>query len=217
MHIQQNIRVLRSELFAMFRLSQRALDYSIKAYQLGSPELCRHVGQDNEEVRNLHYCIVERARTLSASGLLVDSDLHFISSALRICRALHITYAAAIGIAQKTMLNLEGERTTVSPTIEEMGHLVNGLMRLCIVALFNEQIQHAKTVLQNDGTAQWFDLAISRSYERPIQRTDAHTKFELALRKNLDQVARQTYEIADAITFWLDRKCSIDVPCESAA
>jgi phosphate uptake regulator len=217
MHIQQNIRVLRSELFAMFRLSQRALDYSIKAYQLGSPEFCRHVGQADEEVYKLQGRITDRARTLLASGLLFKPDSHFVSSALRICSALHITYDAATVIAQKTMLNLEGERITASPAIEEMGHLVNRLMRLCVVALFNEQIEHAKMVLQTDATGQWFDLAVSRSYERPIQRTDAHTTFEVALHKNLDQIAMQVYEIADAITFWLDRKCSIAVTCESAA
>jgi hypothetical protein len=115
------------------------------------------------------------------------------------------------------MLNLEGGRTAVSPAIEEMGHLVNRLMRLCIVALFNEQIQHAKTVLHNDGTGAMLALAAYQSHERPIQRTDAHSKFELVIHENLDQIATQAYEIADAITFWLDRKCSIAVACESAA
>jgi phosphate uptake regulator len=217
MHIQQHIRILRSELFAMFRLSQRALDYSIKAYQLGSPEFCRHVGQADEEVYKLQSRIAHRAHTLLASGLLFESDSHFVSSALRICSALHITYDAATVIAQKTMLNLEGERITASPAIEEMGHLVNRLMRLCIIALFNEQIQHARMVLQTDATGQWSDLSLSRPHERPIQRTDAHSRFELVIHENLDQIATQAYEIADAITFWLDRKCSIAVTCESAA
>ena len=40
MNIQYDIQILRSKLIAMTRLTQRTVDYSIKAMQLGRPELC---------------------------------------------------------------------------------------------------------------------------------------------------------------------------------
>jgi phosphate uptake regulator len=216
-NIQQQIHVLRSELLVMARLTQRAVDYSIKAYQLGRPEFCRHASNTDDEVHKLQRCIADRGHVLLSAGLPVDSDSRFVSSALRICSALHITYAAATGVAQNTMLSLKGEGIAVSPVIEEMGQLVNCLVRLCIVALFNKQIQSAKTVLQNDGTGQWFDLAVYQLCGGPIQRTNAQASIELAIHKSLDQIAEQAHEIADAITFWLDGNDCIGVTCERAA
>jgi len=216
-NIQQHLHVLRSELLAMARLTQRAVDYSIKAYQLGRIEFCQHASNTDDEVHKLQRCIADRGHVLLSSGLPVDSHSRFVSSSLRICSALHITYAAATGIAQDTMLSLKGERIAVSPAIEEMGQLVNCLVRLCIVALFNKQIQPAKTVLQSDGTGQWFDLAVYQWYRGPIQRTNAQVRLELAIHKSLDQIAEQTHEIADAITFWLDGNHYIGVTRESAA
>jgi phosphate transport system protein len=216
-NIQQHIHVLRSELLAMARLTQRAVDYSIKAYQLGRPEFCRHASNTDDEVHKLRRCIADRGHVLLSSGLPVDSNSRFVSSSLRICSALHIMYAAATGIAQDTMLSLKGERIAVSPAIEEMGQLVNCLVRLCIVALFNKQIQPAKTVIQNDGTGQWFDLAVYQLCGGPIQRTNAQARFELAIHKRLDQIAEQAHEIADAITFWLDGNDYIGVTWERGA
>jgi phosphate uptake regulator len=215
-NIQQHIHVLRSELLAMARLTHRAVDYSIKAYQLGRPEFCRHASNSDDEAHKLHCSIADRGHVLLSSALPVDSDSRFVSSALRICSALHITYAAATGIAQDTMLSLKRERIAVSPAIEEMGQLVNCLVRLCIIALFNRQIKPAKTVLQIDGTGQWFDLAVYQSCRGPIQRTNAQARFELAIHKSLDQIAEQAHEIADAITFWLDGNDYIGVTCERA-
>jgi phosphate uptake regulator len=216
-NIQQHLHVLRSELLAMARLTQRAVDYSIKAYQLGEPEFCRHASNTDEEVHKFQRGVADRGDVLLSLGLLVDSDSRFVSSALRICSALQITYSAASGIAHDTMLSLKGERVAVSPEIEEMGKLVNCLVRLCIVALFNKEIQPAKTVLQCDGTGQWVDLAVYQLCRGPIQRSNAQARFELAIHKNLDQIAEQTHEIADAITFWLDENHYIGVTCESAA
>jgi phosphate uptake regulator len=213
---QQHVHVLRSELLAMARLTQRAVDYSIKAYQLGKPEFCQHASNTDDEVHRLQRCIADRGHVLLSSGLPVDSNSRFVSSSLRICSALHIMYAAATGIAQDTMLSLKGERIAVSPAIEEMGQLVNCLVRLCIVALFNKQIQPAKTVLQSDGTGQWFDVAVYQLCRGPIQRTNAQVRFELAIHKSLDQIAEQTHEIADAITFWLDGNHYIGVTREVA-
>jgi hypothetical protein len=53
-NIQQHIHVLRSELLAMARLTQRAVDYSIRAYQLGRPEFCRHASNTDDEVQITH-------------------------------------------------------------------------------------------------------------------------------------------------------------------
>jgi hypothetical protein len=76
---------------------------------------------------------------------------------------------------------------------------------------------HRRSVIQNDGTGQWFDLAVYQLCGGPIQRTNAQARFELAIHKRLDQIAEQAHEIADAITFWLDGNDYIGVTWERGA
>jgi phosphate uptake regulator len=84
-------------------MSQRAIDYSIKAYELRRPEFCRHVLSPEHEFAELHRGLEDRCRNLLVAGLPVDSDSRFLWSALRICSALCITHAAAAEIAQTVM------------------------------------------------------------------------------------------------------------------
>ena len=59
---------LRSQLLAMLRLTQRAVDYSIKAYELGKPEFCQHVSANGPQVRTLQRSIANRSRALLAAA-----------------------------------------------------------------------------------------------------------------------------------------------------
>jgi phosphate uptake regulator len=110
MEIEQHIQVLRAQLLEMSKLSQRAVDYSIKAYELGCPEFCQHVRYTEHELRDIHFCLADRCRKLLMAGLPADSDSHFVWSALRICSTLQATYIAAAEIAQNTMLFLRAAR-----------------------------------------------------------------------------------------------------------
>src|SRR6187402_1460643 len=133
MHIQEYLHDLRSELLTMIRASHKALDYSTKGYQLGSLEFCRYARHAEDEVRRLDFSIADRAHTLLHTGQLFDADLQFVSFALRMGKALHITYSVAVQMAETTMLCLERGRTAAYQETQSMGQEVNRLLRLCIV------------------------------------------------------------------------------------
>lgn len=206
MYAKQHIQVLRSQLLEMSSWSQRAVDCSVKAYELGSREFCLQVLNTGLEVSELHRCITFRCRKLLVAETPVDSDLYFAWSALRICSALRTTYSATVEIAQNTLLFLENGRIPESPTLWEMGRLVNRLTRLCTVALFREEIQHARTVLQDEGVGLWFELAAYHSSSCTVLRMGRQVAFESAITKSFVQIAEQAHEMADAITFWLEEK-----------
>jgi phosphate uptake regulator len=65
MKLYQPISVLRVQLLQMSRLSQRALDYSIKGYQLGSLEFSRSVLSNERELEQHHHQIKEICRKLA--------------------------------------------------------------------------------------------------------------------------------------------------------
>jgi phosphate uptake regulator len=207
---QKRIQDLRLHLLDMSKLSQRAVDYAIKGYKLGSPEFCRYVRRGDRELRELHRRITEICRQLSMKelALLEGPDLasvaRFPVSALRISNALQATCTAAAEIAHHTMLLLEDVRRPGAAALEKVCYLINRFMCLCIVALFKKNGQHAEAVLLNHDLPRLFEQASHDLRNDLTRQTAIPAALELAIANSLKQIARQTYEIAEAIVFWLD-------------
>jgi hypothetical protein len=212
MRDHQYILVSRSHLLRMTRLAQRAVDYSIKAYELGSYELCHMVRNTEEELRKLQLSIGDRGRLLRAEGRPVDTTSTAASCTLRVYSGLQVTYSAAAEIAQNTAFLIESGRKTQPPSKMVTANFVNGLVRLYTVALFSEEIQHARMILQINEGHRRFDLG-----EELIYRNDASARFELAITHCLAQIAEQAREIADTITQRLNGKDCAGAPGERAA
>jgi len=203
MTIHYDIQILRSKLIAMTRLTQRTVDYSIKAMQLGRPELCRVVQNSRDEMKAVHCWIATHGRKLleaHASG----SDSRFACAALRIATALEIAYNAAVEIAEQSQTRFAGGWVPVSAELEHAGQFVNSLLRLCVLSLLNRDIRHAREVLHNAGTGQSLDLAVYLTHRQWTQRATAQARFELDIIRSLDAIAGQTREFADSIILWLE-------------
>src|SRR5882757_10611596 len=140
MNSQQHIHILRVQLLAMSRLSQRALDYAVKGYALRNLDFARHVSAANSELDEHHRRIKDLSRELMNGGISKPSDSRFAFAAASINTALHVTYTAAAEIAQDSLRLLESSGIHGCAALEKMGQLVNGSMRLCIVALFDQDV-----------------------------------------------------------------------------
>jgi hypothetical protein len=209
--------VSRSHLLRMTRLAQRAVDYSIKAYELGSYELCQIVRNTEDELRTLQLNIGDRGRLLREEGRRVDTESTAASCALRVYSGLQVTYFAAAEMAQSTALLLENGRKMQSPSKMMTTNFVNGLVRLYTVALFDQEIQHARMILQvNEGRPR-LDLQLDLRGEELIYRNDVTARIELAIIHCLAQIAGQAREIADTIVQWFDSKDCVRAPNGRAA
>jgi hypothetical protein len=93
------------------------------------------------------------------------------------CGALHATCTAAFEIARNTTLVLESSQVQESLALEQLALLVNRLVRLFTVALFNEDVRHAKTVLQNQRVGRWLELIVSNAHSHARQGIEAQTTF----------------------------------------
>jgi hypothetical protein len=209
--------ISRSHLLSMTRLAQRAVDYSIKAYEFGSFETCHIVGNTQDELRRLQLNIGDRGRFLRAEGRPVDTESTAASCALRVYSALQVTYFAATEIAQNTLLLLKSGRKTKSPSKMETANFVNGLVRLYTVALFKEETQHARMILPANEGHRRFGLPLDLWEDALIHRVSANAKFELAITHCLAQIAEQAHEIADTIMLWLHGRDYFSEPSERAA
>jgi len=202
MKLYQPINVLRVQLVEMSRLSQRALDYSIKGYQLGSPEFSRSVVSTEQELEQHHQRIKDICRKLAARKVTDSADCRFVLIALRLSSALRTTSRAAVQIAQDTPSSFEGSRMPRHAALCNLGDLVNSLVRLCIVALFKQEARYAETVLQSQAVWRRCEFVFANVHESDYQSSDEDT-FEPAIARSLGTVARQAHDMADAILFWL--------------
>jgi hypothetical protein len=92
-----------------------------------------------------------------------------------------------------------------------MGQLVNGSMRLCVVALFDKNAAHAKTVLRRQEAVRLRELTSIALHPHIDRWAGAQGDFERSVIRNLGEVAKQAHEIADAILFWLEGKSCVAV------
>jgi hypothetical protein len=174
MEIQRQSDLSRSHLLRMAMLSQRAVDNSIKAHDLGACEIHRLFWKYDQEWRNLQCSIGDRGRRLLASGVPVDADSTIADSALRIYSALYVMYTAASEIAHIGSLMVECEQTTISRRLGEIARFINSQVRLCTVALFKKEVQRARTILHDDRGWRWCELALCRTRHLLMQNPGAH-------------------------------------------
>jgi phosphate uptake regulator len=203
MNSHQYIQVMRLHLFDMARICQRGVDYSIKAYQLGKSEWCLNVQSDAYEINTLHREIIEIGRDLMLMEISEESAIRFLLSADRICNALHAVHGSAVEIAANSVRMVENCRRVGCKVLISMGDFVNSLLRLCVVAMFEEGIEHAETALQSGGVEHQFAMMFFDWYRALDQGERTQAGYEVALTKHLSQIARQMHEVAEAILFWL--------------
>ena len=96
-------------------LSQRAVDYAIKAYELQNIEICHLVQGTEHEVRELEMRIGDRGRALKAAGEHMDAHSPSACYSLRMYSALRVICMAAAEIAQNTRLILHSGRVAPRP------------------------------------------------------------------------------------------------------
>jgi hypothetical protein len=207
MNSQRQVRLLRFHLLANAKMTQRALDYSIKGYSLRSLEFARHIASADHDGEQHSYHIKELCRELMSGGSASASDAHFAFAALSIGNALHGAQSAAVGIAQDTVRLLESTGIQPCAALDAAGRHVNAAMRIAVIALFASNVSHAHAVLRQKPWVQLRQLNSVAMHPHIDRWSGAQGDFERSVIRNLGEVAKQTHEMADAILFWLDADC----------
>jgi phosphate uptake regulator len=202
MNTQQNIQILRGQLLAMARLSQRALDESVKGYELRNLDFARHVDKAENDLQEHYRRIKDLRRQIMNCGDTNASDSRFTSAASSIATAFHVTYSAAKEIAQSTIHRLESSGIENCAPLEQLAQGVNRSMRLCVIALFNEDARLARTALRSqEHSVQLYELGVS-----DFSSVGPQNDFERTVIRELGAIAEQIQEIADALLSWLEGK-----------
>jgi len=204
MNTQEYSQILRLHLLDMARVIQRAVDYAIKAYKLGNPDFCAIVRANAFDIDVPHREITELVRALLAMELPGESNLRYILASERIANAMRVVHSQAVEIAANSLRIVDNGGGLGCAELATMGDLVNRLVRLSVVALFNEDVEHAELVQHFSGAGRRFESTFYDWYRTIDHNARAQAEFERAITKHLGHIALQTHEVAEAIVFWLE-------------
>jgi hypothetical protein len=153
-----SIRKLNNQLGEMLRISQRSVDYATKAYASGRAEFAQQAQHERQELDKVVHKIFA-----STAGSYEDKEADDTQMSYReVVRSISLALLTTCRYAHEVSLHAAAlTRNGVfqrSHDVLRMGERVNGLMRLCIVAVMNKDPEHAKTVLRNIDNCN-FDFA----------------------------------------------------------
>jgi hypothetical protein len=176
-------------------MSQKCVDYSIKALQCGKCDFSTTIVDTTFEMGSLHHDVKEIARDLMLTRLWSESDIRFVSTSVRISDALRAIHKEAFEIS----LLLQNEREIDCADLTTTGDLANRLMRLCTVAIFEEEVAHAEAVLRAEGAR------LASVWHRQFDRIPpSKAVCVLPIAERLDELILQMREMARAIVFWIE-------------
>ena len=113
-------------------------------------------------------------------------------------------FTAATEIAQNITIIAALSPKTIFPQTVETGNIVNSLVRLCSVALFDQKNVACKTSSSCRRRPKKIRSWLHRARLDLFRRSDTHCRCELAIANCIGQIAEQVYETAEGIIAWLE-------------
>jgi phosphate uptake regulator len=190
MNTHEYAQLLRLHLLHIARVTQRDID-------------CTIVRECTYDIDVPHRKVTELVRDLLATELPSEANLRYILASERIANAMRIVHSQAVEISANSMRIVNNGGGLGCPKLATMGDLVNRLVRMSVVALFEEDVEHAKLVQRCSSVGRQFESTFYDWYRTIDHNTRAQAEFERAITKHLGHIALQTSEVAGAIVFWL--------------
>ena len=193
-------QVLRSHLLNLLRVSQRMIDCCMKGYETGNMEFFAPILIPSQNLAELHQIIPELTHELKTTVLLDDAQVRFVQASEAICAALAPAHNHSLEIARETYIlcksGLSGRSTSLVRRCEE----VNSWARLCTIAAFEQNVEHATAVLKSQRNT-WLSLRPTHQRSGDDQSLCPH---EFAIARAVDDLGALFRAVAESILFWLD-------------
>jgi hypothetical protein len=144
---ERSIRRTRFDVLEMLGIVLRAVDYSTKAYAFGFVDFARYALNEREQLAYISKAII------ATSQRLYKKDIHtpqisFGHSARAISVALFSTGQHAYNISSHAIELSRQGRYQRSAALIQGGQHITEFLRLCIVAIMEQNVEHVETVLR---------------------------------------------------------------------
>lgn len=211
----QSIRKLNNQLSEMLRISQRSVDYATKAYASGRAEFARQAQRERQELDNvMQEILASTAGSYQAEGP-DDTQMPYRGVVRTISLALLTTCQYAYEVSLHAAALTRDGVLQRSHELLRMGERVNGLMKLCIVAVMNKDPEHAKTILRSIDHCK-YDLAGKMRKERATGSLVLPGHFqERVIANSFQRMLENVRTIASAVSSYCNSLKRLSVPGQS--
>jgi len=211
MDANQELKFLRLQLLDMTRATQRVVDCSTKVHGPGGADFFAAARTATFEIDMLCREIKELTGSLPLTDLPDETEVHFVLSTTCICDVLRNIRLHAIEIATDSMRLLKDGWKPEYANLVRIGEAVNCQMRLCVVALFEQEVRHADTVLHSHTVGNLFAAAFGDRYLTLDSRAGTDRSCELSITRHLSQMAKEISKLSYAIALCLEGTDSVKV------
>jgi hypothetical protein len=194
-------QVLRSHMLNLLRLSQRTIDCCMKGCETGNMEFFAPILIPSQNLDELHQIISVLTHELKTTVLLDDAQVRFVQASEAICAALAAAYNHLLEIARETYILCKSGLPARSTSLVRRCEEVNGWARLCTIAAFEQNVEHATAVLKSQRNT-WLSLRPTHPRSGDDQSLCSH---EFAIARAVDDIGGLFRAVAESIVFWLDQ------------
>ena len=173
----------------------------MKGYETGNMEFFAPILIPSQKLDQLHQIISELTHQLKTTVLLDDAQVRFVQASEAICAALAAAYNHSLEIARETYILCKSGPSGRSTFLVRRCEEVNGWARLCTIAAFEQNIEHATAVLKSQRNT-WLSLRPTHPRRGDDQSLCSQ---EFAIARAVDDIGAQFRPVAESIVFWLDQ------------
>jgi hypothetical protein len=132
----------------MLRISQRAVDYAMKAYESGRYEYAKHARSGSDRLDYLSHKLLIATSNCREAQKPDGTKLAIKEAVCKIAMELFFTCRHAYDVALRAAEFPACDLYKPSIELVTMGLRVNSAMRLCVVALMKKRVEHAEQALR---------------------------------------------------------------------
>lgn len=206
-HFQKEIEELKSNLIRMASLVDGQVEQAFKALETGDVNICHGIKAKDSEIDAYDNLIQAECENILALFQPVAIDLRFVISALMINNQLERCGDIAINICQRVRKTGEYHDLIVESNILEMGKQAKVMIKNAIDSFINNNVELAKTVLQNDEKVDEYNKQIFKFLVSKMQNDNKLIEpcsHLIVLTRNIERLADHATNISENLVFYIE-------------
>jgi phosphate transport system protein len=218
-HYEKELSEIREGILYLGALVEKAIEQAIKALVERDTEIARRVICDDSIIDQRDIEIEEKCIRILALRQPTARDLRFITTAIKINGHLERIGDMAANIAEKAIILSEEPPMKPYIDIPRMAEIAQGMIKMSLDALVNEDTNLAQQVRMEDETIDSLNEQVFRellTFMMEDPRKIHRALIIMQISKSLERIADHAEGIADMIVYMVTGKIVRHAPiCEN--
>lgn len=206
-HMQREIDKLKSKILSVGARVETAIAKAITALKADDADLARSVIEEDGRIDELEVDVEEECLKILALYQPVATDLRFVIAVLKINNDLERMGDLATHIAKRATFLAANGKPSVRIDFSEMAAKAQSMVKRCLDALVNSDVELAKQICIDDEDLNAFRTNVKKTIFDEIAKhpRDAGALMELfAVGRHLERLGDMATNVAEDVIYMVD-------------